>query len=123
MINECEDKMICDFAETYHITNYKELPPSTAAALLIGLRDNSRVKMHLSGTRITLEQSLLAIIVDRLNFIAWTKTKDAAKGHKYKAKSIYEELSKEPKKKDDVVIFNDIESYENYMKERKWQKP
>lgn len=111
--------MICDFAETYHITNYKELPPTTAAALLIGLREDSRVKMHFSKTRLTLEQTLLAIIADRLSFIAWTKTRDAQKGHKYKGKSIYETLSREPEQKEELMTFDSVEEYEKYMKEKR----
>lgn len=110
--------MICDFAETYHVLNYEELPPTTAAALLFGLRDDSRVKMHLNGSRITVEQSLLAIIADRLNFIAWSKTRDAQKGHRYKEKSIYEILTRKSKPKEELMTFDTVEEYEEYMKSR-----
>ena len=108
--------MICDFAETYHITNYKELPPTTTAALLIGLRDDSRVKQHLSGNRVTLTEALMAIIADRLSFIAWTKTKDAQQGHKYNGKSIYETLTKPKQDKDEIISFDTVEEYDEYMK-------
>ena len=94
------------------------MPPSTAATLLVGLGEDSRVRRHLSGNRITLEQALLAIIVDRLNFIAWTKTEDAHKGRKYRRKSIFETLTKNPeqKKKDEIMSFNTVEEYDEYMK-------
>lgn len=119
MINECEDKLICDFAETYHILNYKELSPTLAATLLIGLRDGSRVKMHLSGARVTLDQALLAIISDSLRFLAWTKTKDASKGRKYKNKPIFDAIMHEQKKDDELMRFDTVEAYEDYMRQRK----
>lgn len=109
--------MICDFAETYQILNYKELPPSLCATLLLGLRDNSRVKMHFADAKITLEQTLLSIIADSLQFLAWTKTKDAKHG-KYNKKSILKILQGEYKKeKDDLMSFETIEEYEEYMKQ------
>lgn len=74
--------------------------------------------MHLSGTKVTLEQSLLAVIADRLNFIAWTKTRDAQKGHKYKGKSFYEVLTQKEKPKEDLMTFDTVEEYEEYMKRR-----
>lgn len=119
MINECEDKLICDFAETYHILNYKELSPALAATLLIGLRDDSRVKMHLSGSKVTLDQALLAIISDCLRFIAWTKTRDAKKGRRYKNKQIYDALVREDNKDDELMRFETVEEYEEYMQQRK----
>lgn len=107
--------MICDFAETYHIFNYRELPPSLVATLLIGLRDNSRVKMHLAKSKITIEQTLLAIIADAVQFVAWTKTKESKNG-KYKKKSILKTLNGEyDKEKDDLMSFKTIEEYEQYM--------
>lgn len=71
--------MICDLAETYHILNYRELPPLLVATLCMGLRDNSRVKMDIAGTKISLEQHLLARITDELAFQSWAKTKDGQK--------------------------------------------
>lgn len=44
-----EDALICDFAETYHILDYRALPVEQQAVLASGLRDNSRSKMKLSG--------------------------------------------------------------------------
>ena len=75
----CEDELICDFAETYHIFNYEELSPKTVATLCFGLREDSRVKMKLSGLKITLSQMLLARMTDELSFQSWAKTKDGQK--------------------------------------------
>lgn len=49
------------------------------AVLCFGLRDDSRVKMFVSNSKITLEQTLLARITDELSFQSWAKTKDGQK--------------------------------------------
>lgn len=80
MVRTDEDALICDFAETYNIYDYKRLPLTTAAALAIGLRDDSRIKMKLSGAVATTEIQLLAAAVDRLSLLVWAQTKDASRG-------------------------------------------
>ncbi len=113
MIQSDEDNLICDFAETYGIFDYRSLPPLTVAILAIGLRDNSRIKMSVSDVHITLDQALLANIADSLRFIAWTKTKH---GRKYTEKSILKTLM-DHKKKDDYKVFNSVEDFDRYMKQ------
>lgn len=87
MLKKDEEALICDFAETYHIYDFKRLPLTTVAALAVGLRDNSRIKMSLAGTRASAELMLTAAIVDRLSLLVWFNTKDAEKGRN-KPKSI-----------------------------------
>ncbi len=101
MIKVDENALICDLAETYHIYNYRQLPPSTVAVFSIGLRDDSRIKMKLGGAKVSPNILLLSGIVDRLNLLLWTKTKDAEKGRN-KPKSILDELYK---KESDVSAF------------------
>lgn len=114
IIDTCEDKLICDLAETYGLYNYKELPPLTVATLLIGLRDDSRVKMHLSDSRLTLNQMMMAAILDELRFLSWTKTKH---GKRYDQKRILKALQGEyDTKKDELMSFKTVEEYERYMK-------
>ena len=80
MIRSDEDALICDLAETYHIYDYKTLPAMLVASLVVGLRDDSRIKMKLSGAKAPAEIILLASMVDKLSLLVWTKTKDAEKG-------------------------------------------
>lgn len=61
--------MICDLAETYHITDYKSLPPSVVAILVAGLRDDSRLVMKKNGAKAPDNIYMLAIIADRLGVI------------------------------------------------------
>lgn len=89
-------ELICDFAETYHIYDYHGLSPIMAATLLVGLRDNSRTKMKISGSKLTLEQALLAKILDNTNFLVWMNTKDG-QHNRNRPNSVLEALLAEPK--------------------------
>ena len=59
MISLDESALICDFAETYHILDYRALPLKLAAVLACGLRDDSRIKMKLAGMKLNPETMLL----------------------------------------------------------------
>lgn len=86
-----EEAVICDFAEYYHIYDYKKLPLETVAILVYGLRDYSRIKMKISDSKLSIERHLLAIIADNLRFISWSKTEDALKNQN-RPKSILKSL-------------------------------
>lgn len=107
--------MICDLAETYHILNYRELSPQLVATLVLGLGDNSRVRRHFSKTKVTLEQILMAIMADNLQFIAWSKTKDA-QHKKNKPKSILKKLIDLDEQKEELESFETPEEFEEYMR-------
>lgn len=80
MIAVDENALMCDLAETYGIYNYRQLPPTLVAVFSLGLRDDSRIKMKLSGQTVPLETMLLASIVDKLSILVWFQTKDGQKG-------------------------------------------
>ena len=80
MINSDEGALICDFAETYHIYNYREFEPFYVATLANGLRENSRIKMALADTKVDLYSTLLAAIADRVSVLIWQNTKDGQSG-------------------------------------------
>ena len=86
-----ESEFICDMVQYYHIIDYLELSPLLVATLLVGLPDDSRVKMAISGSKLTIEQNLLARILDSVNFIAWAQTQDAEK-NRNRPKSILDVL-------------------------------
>ena len=104
----CEDELICDLAETYHIFNYRELSPKLVATLCFGLRDESRVKMKLSGSKITLTQTLIARMVDELSFQSWAKTKDGQK-NRNRPESVLIALTKD--KEEELVSFMTAEDF------------
>lgn len=89
------------------------------ATLVLGLKSDSRIKMYYTKTKLTVDQILLAIVADNLQFLAWTKTKDAQKG-RYTKKSILKILQGEYEKEtDDLASFSTVEEYERYMNQFK----
>lgn len=113
MANKCEDELICDLAEYYHIYNYKKIPLSTVAVLTRGLREDSRVMMCMGGEKGDFKTKLFALMTDYLAFITWSKTKDAQKGINA-PKSIFDSVF--AKKMDD-----DVKAYytgEEFLKAR-----
>lgn len=80
MIATDEDSLICDFAEVYHIFNYRELSLDMAATLCCGLGENSRTMRSKSSLSVSVETLLLANIVDALNILIWQNTKNGQKG-------------------------------------------
>lgn len=80
MIKVDEESLICDLAETYQIYQYKEWPPLEVAIFAKGLRGDSRIKMKMSKEKVPTEIVLLSSLVDSMNLLLWSKTKDGWKG-------------------------------------------
>ncbi len=100
MVNTDKGLLECDLAETYGIFDLQALPLSKIATYSDGLRDNSRIKMKIAGTRVSTETLLLASAVDQLNFIAWSKTEDAQHGHG-RPKSVVAVLTNPPERENE----------------------
>lgn len=116
-----EDEIICDLAETYHILNYRELSPSLVATLVFGLRDDSRIKMKISENKLTLDEMLLTLMVDNLNFLAWTKTKDSQKNRNRPSSLFKRLMNLEQKQKDELMSFSTPEEYQAYIDKKRGQ--
>lgn len=71
MICSDEDSLICDFAETYHIYDYRSLPVKLVATLAAGLRDTSRIAMKTTEAKASTTNTILAIIADRLGALQY----------------------------------------------------
>lgn len=111
MVSEDESALRCDLAETYQIYDYEGLPVNMVALFACGLRDDSRIKMKLSGQRIPTNTALLALAVDALRDLVWSKTKDAEKG-KNRPPSVYDALTNtEEKEARDYIVFDSPESF------------
>lgn len=105
MIRTDEDALICDFAEYYHILDYRSLPLDMAATLAVGLRADSRIMLKLSKQKIELKTLLIAGIFDKLAFIAWTKTTDAEHNRNRPEPVVAKLLEEE--KENEVIAFED----------------
>lgn len=110
MVATGEDDLICDFAEVYHVYDWRSIPVKLAATLAAGLPDNSRSIGRLVGLPCEMDTLLLAAIADRLSLLVWSKTKDAQKGRK-RPQMITDGLLKKSDKKD-IEAFSDVDSFE-----------
>lgn len=109
-----EGEFICDMVQYYQIIDYKGLSPILVATLLVGLPNDSRVKMAISGTKLTLEQTILARMADDIAFIAWAQTEDARK-NRNRPKSILQTLLGDTKKEK-------LESFTAEEFDKKWKE-
>lgn len=80
MLAADEDALVCDLAETYRIVDWRALPVRTVATLAVGLSEDSRVKMRLTGAKAPTSTLLTAAMIDRLSVLCWGQTKDAQHG-------------------------------------------
>jgi hypothetical protein len=113
MLRTDETALICDLAETYGVLDWKALPLKTVAALSAGLRDNSRIKMKISGQKIASETALLAAIADRLSMLVWFRTKDGV-NNRNRPESILARLIGEDQEQNekDFRVFRTPEEFE-----------
>lgn len=109
MIAKDEDALVCDLAETYHVFDYKALPPKQAAVFAVGLSNDSRIKRSMSGQKHTSTTLLLAAIADGVNILAWQRTKDGQRNTN-RPDSILKAMTEE--EKDDLAAFDSIAEYE-----------
>ena len=112
MITADEEALICDFAETYGIYDYRKLPLKTAAILASGLRDNSRIKIKLSGLNAAPETILNAAIADHTGMLVWMQSKDGVKNQN-RPVSILDKILNPEKKKEDVTTFATGQDFED----------
>ena len=94
-----ENALICDFAEVYHIFDWRALPARLSATLAMGLRPDARIMLKLSGVQIPVNTQLLAITADAARAIAWQNTEDGRRGRNAPV-SIFRELVGTDKKED-----------------------
>lgn len=114
MLKLDEDALRCDLAETYHIFDYRRLPLQTVAVFVIGLHDNSRIKKKLNKVKASPDTLLLAGILDRLNALLWTKTKDAQHKRNF-PQSIMAEMFEKESNVDGFVSGKDFETRRNEL--------
>lgn len=121
MLSIGEVELKCDMAETYHlyITDWYNPPFSTSylADLAVGLSIDSRIHRKIGGRKLTLEQTLQAITVDRLAGLMWQNTKDGHKGRRY-PESLLERLEgKNKKEKDELQAFETVDDFQKWYED------
>lgn len=116
MLAENRDAFYCDMAETYHIFDIKAHPVFMIARLAAGLRETSRIRMIMEKRRLTREQTLMALIYDKVNWLCWAQSSDA-QHHRNRPKSLYAMLSGADKKDRKVEGFATPEEFEKRRRE------
>ena len=111
MLSADRDALICDLAEVYGIFDHRALPATMLAALSVGLRDDSRIKMKLAGQKLTKLETLAAATVDRLSMLVWLNSEDGRKGENRPASVLGMLLGEEPEEKP-VEGFETAEEFE-----------
>ncbi len=76
MVADGEDDLICDFAQTYHILDWRGLPLPLAATLASGLPGDSRCKLRITGAAVPLQTMLLASLTDQVSLMLWRYAKE-----------------------------------------------
>lgn len=118
MIATDEDALICDFAETYHILDYKELPAVLAGTLASGLRGQSRIKMELSNTPVSLDTMISAATADYAANILWVVGRHCrGKQPESLLKALMPSLTPKSEKKEKPTAFSSPEAFK-----RKWEQ-
>ena len=110
MLATDEDALICDFAEYYHIYDMQGLSPEYAAVLASGLREDARIMLALSNQKVKTETQLVAMIVDAVRWLCWSKTKDGSR-NRNRPESILESMLQGPKVKS-VQAFRTAKEFE-----------
>ena len=110
MIRDHEDDLVCDLAETYHVMEYRGLPPEKVAVLAVGLRDDSRVKMKIQNQPVPIDTLLLAGISDRIGLQLWSGSKDGQR-NRNRPESIVEKLL-QGQKNDNVKAYRSASEFE-----------
>lgn len=115
LLNVCEDAIVCDMAETYGVFDLQGLPVSKLATLVLGLKDNSRTKIYISGTKCDSQTLLLAAIVDRLSMLVWLNSDDGAEGVN-RPKSVLDAIMGKENTEGQYKTFASVEDFENYRR-------
>ena len=112
MIAADEDALICDLAETYHIYDYRSLSPRMAAIFSCGLRDDSRIKLALAGSRYPLSTLLNVLTYDAVSWLRWAQTKDAHDGGEPPVRLYDKLLGIDGAEETEVMTFDTPEAFE-----------
>lgn len=114
MLEEDEEAVICDMAQTYGVMDIYALPLCLFATLACGLPDDSRIKRKLSGSRVGYRDIVLAKISDTLGGLLYT-VQAGFGGKPEEPGSLVELLIGKEKDKKTVAFM----SYEDFEKERR----
>lgn len=89
----CKSALICDMAQFYHIYDIETYSIQYMALLACGLPADSRTIRKLTGQKLTLEQYLMAGILDSLQEANYLTLKKSFKGRHEPPRSVLAQLT------------------------------
>lgn len=110
-IKKDENALICDFAEYYHIYDYKRLPARYAGILAHGLRAGSRCVMSVTGQTINPDSLLLATISDELQIVMYQQRAIAGSKHNPKPRLVTDQIKQDAQKNQKCESFDSPEEF------------
>lgn len=116
MMHIDENALICDFAETYRIYDYKSLPARLAAVYSVGLRENSRIKEKINEEDVPRDIFLQAVIADRLGLICYALSGGKASAPPSLVEMFLGIAEQQGKKETDAMAFLTPEDFQNAWK-------
>lgn len=105
-----EDSLICDFAEYYHILDWRGLGVRMASTLAFGLPETSRIKKAISGDAVPVNTLLLAHLADQMRVWMWWHSQDGQAGRNRPINLVDKLLGRE--EEDRVIGFESVKEYE-----------
>ena len=106
-----EGDLVCDFAETYRLLDWRSLGARQAATLAAGLPLGSRVMTRLSGAAVPLPLQLQARIADDLALLVWMQSKDAQAGRNRPVSILQVLTAPVQEKKNDLQAYDTPEAF------------
>lgn len=94
MLQTDKGAFLCDMAETYRIYDINKFPATQIAMYAAGLKDNSRIKIKMSGIELDYEHVILTAMFDKLNLLFWKDTVDG-QANRNRPKSLLNNFIKE----------------------------
>ena len=111
-----EDALLCDFSRYYGLREFGTLSPRIEAALADGLPQEAQIVQKVTGVSYTMDQILLASILDQLRIANWYHTKDSQKKRNFPESIMDKMLHPEDKKqKDEIETFSSSAEFERRL--------
>lgn len=89
----------------------------TSTGFAFGLKDDSRIKLAMTNSKVPFETFLLAGVLDRLSALVWFKTTDGQKGINKPVMVAQELTGKTKAKESKEMIFDSGKDFEEYRQQ------
>lgn len=114
--------LICDFAETYTIYDYRSLPLSLVVTFFVGLREDSRVKRLNKKVKVEHQTWLMMLIYDSLTILLYKLSGEKVKESELLTVAYLNEAEKENATEEKAKAFDSPDDFITEWNRRTAQK-